>query len=81
MLLPSVMYVYCIHVVTRWERADLLALLCLMFNCILSISHMVSWVMIFAFSLTLLPLTYFLSISCVCKYSHCINMQVAPLYM
>ena len=29
-------------VITCWERADLLALLCVMFPCVLSFSHMVS---------------------------------------
>ena len=31
-------------VITCWERADLLALLCVMFSCVLFPSHMVSWV-------------------------------------
>ena len=31
--LPSVMSVYCNLVVTCWERADLLALLCVTFSC------------------------------------------------
>ena len=30
------------YVITCWERADLLALLCVVFSCILSLSHMVS---------------------------------------
>ena len=47
--------------ITCWEKADLLALLYVMFNEFLSLSHMVSWVMcgiglyrflIFAFFLT-----------------------------
>ena len=29
-------------VVTCWESADILALLCVMFSCVLSLSHMVS---------------------------------------
>ena len=32
----------CSLVVTCWERVDLLALLCVMFLCVLSFSHMVS---------------------------------------
>ena len=36
--------VYCSHVVTCWERADLLALLCVMFSCVLLLYHMVSGV-------------------------------------
>ena len=31
--LPSVMSVYCCLVVTCWDMADLLALLCVMFSC------------------------------------------------
>ena len=42
--LPSVIFVYCNLVVTCWERADLLALLCMTFSCVLSLSHMVSWI-------------------------------------
>ena len=38
------MSVHCSLVVTCWERADLLALLYVMFYCVLSLSHMVSWV-------------------------------------
>ena len=34
----------CSLVVTCWERADLLALLCAMFSCVFSLSHMVSHV-------------------------------------
>ena len=36
--------VSCSLMVTCWERADLLALLCVMFSCVLSLSHNVSWV-------------------------------------
>ena len=36
--------VHCSLVVTCWERADLLALLYVMFYCVLSLSHVVSWV-------------------------------------
>ena len=32
----------CSLVVTCWERADLLTLLCVVFSCVLSLSHMVS---------------------------------------
>ena len=32
------------HVIACWERADLLALLCVVFSCILSLSHMASQV-------------------------------------
>ena len=39
------MPVSCSLVVTRWERADLLAFLYVMFSCVfLSLSHTVSWV-------------------------------------
>ena len=34
----------CSLVVTCWERANLLALLYVMFSCVLSLSHTVSWV-------------------------------------
>ena len=40
----TVFSVHCSHVVTWWEMADLLALLYMMFSCVLSLSHMVSWV-------------------------------------
>ena len=40
----TVLSVLCNLVVTYWERADLLALLYMMFSCVLSLSHMVSWV-------------------------------------
>ena len=36
--------VHCTLVVTCWERANLLALLYVMFSCVLSLSHVVSWV-------------------------------------
>ena len=36
--------VQCSLVVTCWERADILALLCAEFCCVLSLSHVVSWV-------------------------------------
>ena len=36
--------VHCSLVVTFWEMTDLLALLYLMFYCILSLSNVVSWV-------------------------------------
>ena len=58
----AVMSVHCSLVVTCWERADLLALLYVL-SCVLSLSHVVSWVrcgtwlyrfLIFAFFLTLL---------------------------
>ena len=32
------------HVITCWKRVDLLALLCVVSSCMLSPSHMVSWV-------------------------------------
>ena len=41
----AVMSVPCSLVVTCWERAGLLALVCVMFSCVLSLSHMVSWVL------------------------------------
>ena len=63
----SVVYVvlsclYCSPVITCWEKVDRWALLCLMFSCVLSLSHVVSsarcgtWLyrlLIFAFFLTL----------------------------
>ena len=36
--------VHCSLMVTCWERTDLLALLYAMFSCVLSLSHVVSWV-------------------------------------
>ena len=36
--------IYCSLVVTCWERADLLALLYVMFYCVLPLSYGVSWV-------------------------------------
>ena len=36
--------IYCSLVVTCWERADLLALLYVMFYCVLSLSDRVAWV-------------------------------------
>ena len=60
--LSVIQSVHCSFVVTCWERADLLALFYLMFSCVLSLSHMVSWVkfsfclyrfLIFAFFFTL----------------------------
>ena len=36
--------IHCSLVVTCWERADLLALLYVMFYCVLSLSHVVSCV-------------------------------------
>ena len=57
----AAMSVYCSLVVTCWERANLLAHLCLVFSCVLSLSHVVSWdrrgtwlyrSLIFAFFLT-----------------------------
>ena len=53
--------VQCSIVVTCWERANLLALLCVIFVVFLSLSHVVSWIrcgtclyrfLIFAFLLT-----------------------------
>ena len=41
-LCHAVLSVYCSLVVTCWERADLLALLYVMFSCVFSLSHMVS---------------------------------------
>ena len=38
------LFVHCSLVVTCWERTDLLALLYVMFYCVLSLSHVVSWV-------------------------------------
>ena len=35
---------HCSLVVTCWERADLMALLWVMFYCVLLLSHAVSWV-------------------------------------
>ena len=43
-LCSAVMSVPCSLVITSWERADLLALLCVMFSCVLSLSDMVSLV-------------------------------------
>ena len=40
----AVLSVPCSLVITCWERADLLALLCVMFSYVLSLSHTVSWV-------------------------------------
>ena len=40
----TVLSVPCRFVITCWEGADLLALLCVMFSCVLLLSHMVSWV-------------------------------------
>ena len=40
----TVSSVPCSVVITCWERADLLTLLYVMFSCVLSLSHMVSWV-------------------------------------
>ena len=39
-----VLSVPCSLVVTCWEKADLLALLYVMFSCVLSLSHIVSWI-------------------------------------
>ena len=41
-LYNSVLYVFCIPVITCWEGADLLALLCVICVCVLSLFHMVS---------------------------------------
>ena len=38
----AVLSVSCSLVITCWESADLLALLCVVFSCVLSLSHMVS---------------------------------------
>ena len=38
-LCHTVLSVPCSHVVTCWERADLLALLFVVFSCVLSLSH------------------------------------------
>ena len=38
------LFVHCSLVFTCWERAGLLAILCLMFYCVLSLSSVVSWV-------------------------------------
>ena len=40
----AVSSVPCSLVVTCWEISDLLALLYVIFSCVLSLSHMVSWV-------------------------------------
>ena len=57
----TILSVPCSLFVTCWERADPLALLCVMFSCVLSLSHMVSrarfgtwlyWFLVFAFFLT-----------------------------
>ena len=44
-LCRTVLSVPCSIVVTCWERVCLLALLCLVFSCVLSLSKMVIWVM------------------------------------
>ena len=63
----TVLSVLCNLVVTCWERADVLALLYMMFSCVLSLFHIVSWVRcgiglyryrIFAFFLTLIILMF-----------------------
>ena len=51
--LPSVMSAYCSLVVTCWERADLLALLCVTFSCAFVTLYRF---LIFAFSHTLCKL-------------------------
>ena len=38
-LCHNLFYVPCSLVVTCWERDDLLALLCVMFSCVLSLAH------------------------------------------
>ena len=38
------MSVHCSLVITCWERDNLFALVCVMFYCVLSLSHVVSWV-------------------------------------
>ena len=40
----AVLSVHCSLVVTCWKRANLLALLCVMFSCVLSLSHLMSMV-------------------------------------
>ena len=40
----TVLSVHSSLVITCWERADLLTLLCITFPCVLSLSHTVSWV-------------------------------------
>ena len=40
----TVLSVPCSLVVTFWERAELLALLCVMFLCVFLLSHIESWV-------------------------------------
>ena len=40
----TVLSIHCSLVVTCWERADVLALLCVMFCMFLSPSHIISWV-------------------------------------
>ena len=40
----AVLSVYCSLVVTCWELANLLALLCVILSCVLSLSHVVSMV-------------------------------------
>ena len=61
----TVLSVPCSLVTTYWESTDLLALLCVMFSCVLSLSHMVSWVrfdtllyrfLLFAFFLTFISM-------------------------
>ena len=41
----TVLSVSCSIVITCWDRAGLLALLCGMFPCVLSLSHIVPWVL------------------------------------
>ena len=40
----AVLSVPCSPVVTCWERADIMALLYVMFSCVLSLFHMMFWV-------------------------------------
>ena len=57
--------VHCSLVVTCWERADLLDLLCVMFYCVLSLSHVVSWVRCGAGLYLFLIFAFFLTFDCV----------------
>ena len=52
------LYVHCSLLVTCLERAYLLALLYVVFSCVLALSPLLSWVLTFAFFLTLLEAVY-----------------------
>ena len=82
-LCHTVLSVPCSHVVTCWEKTGLLAVLCMMFSCVLSLSHMVSWVrygtwlyqfLIFVFSFTLFVYSGQCLVLCLCEYiAQCIS--------